>query len=101
VIEANLDIQLNYVLEQNFPNPFNPVTKIKYQIPEDAYVILKIFDVLGNELTTLVNENQSEGIYEISFDAMSIINGGLSTGIYFYQLKANNFSSIKKLIVIK
>jgi len=95
-IETNLDFQLNYVLEQNYPNPFNPVTKIKYKIPETGYVTLKIFDMLGNEFSTLVEENQPEGIYEILFDAAE-----LSSGIYFYHLKANHFNSIKKLIIIK
>ncbi len=90
-----------YYLYQNFPNPFNPLTTIKYQIPELSFVTLKVFDVLGNEITTLVNEEKSAGSYEVDFNSRGLIHQTLSSGIYFYKLKAGNFVETKKLILIK
>jgi hypothetical protein len=81
---------------QNFPNPFNPSTKITFQIPEPGLVSLKIYDVLGIEVASLLNEEKIPGKYEIDFDAAY-----LSSGIYFYTLRAGNFISIKKMILIK
>ena len=75
-----------YVLFQNYPNPFNPTTTIKYQIPELSFVTLKVYDVLGNEIATLVNEEKPVGNYEVEFNASE-----LSSGIYFYQT-ASRFS---------
>ncbi|MBK8947158.1 MAG: endo-1,4-beta-xylanase [Ignavibacteriae bacterium] len=85
-----------FELEQNYPNPFNPITSINYNIAYTTKVSLKIFDILGREIQTLVNEVKSPGRYNISFNAQNI-----SSGVYFYQLTAGNFSSIKKLIVLK
>jgi hypothetical protein len=90
------EIPETYVLEQNFPNPFNPTTIIKYQIPEDGIVTLKIYDILGKEVRTLVNEHKPTGKYEISFDASN-----LASGVYIYQIKANDFSSVKKMMLLK
>jgi len=86
----------DYQLEQNYPNPFNPSTKIRYSIPEHSSVTLKVFNLLGEEIETLVNAEQSVGIYEATFDASN-----LSSGIYFYTLQTDNFSSSKKMILIK
>ncbi|MBN1638293.1 MAG: family 10 glycosylhydrolase [Ignavibacteriales bacterium] len=86
----------NLILYQNYPNPFNPVTKIKFALPSDNRVTLKIFDVLGQEVTTLVDEHKKSGTYEIQFDATN-----LSSGIYFYQLKSGNNLQVKKCILIK
>ncbi|MBN2571924.1 MAG: family 10 glycosylhydrolase [Ignavibacteriales bacterium] len=86
----------NFILYQNYPNPFNPITKIKFNIPSDNRVILKIFDVLGQEVKTLVNEDKKTGTYEVEFDASN-----LSSGVYFYQLKAGNNLQVKKCILIK
>jgi len=95
-IEQN-EIELNnFELYQNFPNPFNPTTNIKYSIPQSGFVSLNVFDVLGNRVATLVNEVKNEGIYEISFDATN-----LSSGVYFYSLTAGEFSSTKKLLLMK
>jgi photosystem II stability/assembly factor-like uncharacterized protein len=85
-----------YKLDQNYPNPFNPSTVISYQLPVSSDVTLKVYDILGNEIETLVNEEQSAGVYEIEFDASK-----LSSGIYFYQLKAGNYINTKKMILIK
>lgn len=93
----DLKIILNdFHLYQNYPNPFNPLTKIKYSIPQSSLVILKVYDILGNEIATLVNEEKSSGSYTIEFNA-----GELSSGIYFYQLKAGDFISTKKLVLLK
>ncbi|MCW8804044.1 MAG: T9SS type A sorting domain-containing protein, partial [Ignavibacteriaceae bacterium] len=75
-------------LFQNYPNPFNPTTRIKYQIPEMSSVILKVFDVLGNEITTLINEEKPVGTYEVEFNCHSGSVRNLPSGVYFYQLKA-------------
>ncbi len=85
-----------YALNQNYPNPFNPSTKINFQISKLEFVSLKVYDVLGNEVSTLVNEKKSPGNYDVAFDASS-----LSSGIYFYQIKAGNFIQTKKMTLIK
>jgi len=85
-----------FELEQNYPNPFNPSTTIKYSIPTSEFVTLKIFDVLGNEIATLVNENKSAGSYEINFNASN-----LSSGIYLYTLQAESYTQTKKLILLR
>ena len=85
-----------YHLEQNYPNPFNPTTKIRYSIPEYSSVTLKVFNLLGEEIETLFNGEQSAGVYEATFDASN-----LSSGIYFYALQTDNFSSSKKMILIR
>ncbi len=89
-----------YKLEQNYPNPFNPVTIINYQLPIDSWVTLKVYNILGQEVATLVNEKQEAGRYEVEFDASSA-KGGLSSGVYFYRLVAGEYVSTKKLILIK
>jgi hypothetical protein len=92
---------LDFALYQNYPNPFNPSTKIKFSIPYVGtslmkFVQLKVYDILGNEVVTLVNEYKPAGSYEINFDAR-----GLPSGVYFYQLKAGDFVSTKKMILLK
>ena len=108
VTDVNEEINIlpeQYYLEQNYPNPFNPYTTIKYSIPnitlsgnaiEGFRVQLKIYDVLGNEVATLVNEEKAAGFYEVQFDASN-----LSSGIYFYKLSASSFTEIKKMTLIK
>jgi hypothetical protein len=86
----------SFVLHQNFPNPFNPATTISWELPTNNYVILKVYDVLGNEIAELLNEEQSAGRHQVSFDAI-----GLSSGTYFYKLTAGNFSKTAKLLLIK
>lgn len=85
-----------YALEQNYPNPFNPSTTIKYSIPNQSYVILKVFDVLGRQVATLVNKEQPQGNYEVKLDASN-----LTSGIYFYTMQAGEFMETKKMILIK
>jgi len=83
-------------LYQNYPNPFNPSTKIKFQIPENSFVTLKVYDVLGNEVATLVNQEKPIGSCNVEFDASS-----LPSGIYLYQLQAGNYFETKKMILLK
>ncbi len=85
-----------FSLEQNYPNPFNPETRIIYTIAENSLVTLKVFDILGNEVALLVNEQKESGIYEVMFDASE-----LSSGVYFYTLSADKFITSKKMILIK
>jgi len=85
-----------YSLSQNYPNPFNPSTKIKYSIPQSSQVIIKVFDVLGNEVKTLVNEEKQVGSYEVEFNAPS-----LPSGVYFYRLQVNEFTQAQKMILLK
>jgi Secretion system C-terminal sorting domain len=85
-----------YELTQNYPNPFNPSTTIKYQIPRSGNVTVKVFDILGAEVATLVNEVQNEGRYEVNFDASK-----LASGVYIYRLQANDFSASKKMILLR
>jgi len=87
---------LSYILEQNFPNPFNSTTYIWYSIPVSGRVTLKVFDLFGNDVSTLLDMYQARGEYDVIFQA-----DNLSSGIYFYQLRAGNFISTKKLILLK
>ena len=76
----------NFILAQNYPNPFSPLTKIKYSIPKSSNVVIKVFDILGNEIKTLANEEKQPGTYELTWNAVN-----LPSGVYFYQLKAGSF----------
>ncbi len=100
------EITTEFKLFQNYPNPFNPTTVINYQLPKASNVTLKIYDVLGKEVTTLVNEEKHAGNYEVEFSAEGgSASGGngysLSSGMYFYQLRAGEFVSAKKMLIIK
>lgn len=98
--ENNISTQLpnEYKLEQNYPNPFNPTTTINYSIKENSFVNLKVFNLVGQEIATLVNTNKEAGNYSLTFD---LTEYGLSSGVYFYKLTAGNFSETKKMIVTK
>ncbi|MBK9331694.1 MAG: T9SS type A sorting domain-containing protein [Ignavibacteria bacterium] len=85
-----------FSLSQNFPNPFNPTTTIHYSLSENSYVILKVYGILGNEITTLINERQNAGNYEVTFDGSD-----LSSGIYFYRLEAESFVETKRMMLLK
>ncbi len=88
--------ELTFTLNQNYPNPFNPATEIKYSIPSNSFVTLKVFNILGKEITTLVNGNKNAGAYTVNFEA-----NNLPSGIYFYRITAGNYSAIKKMILLK
>jgi len=92
----NVKTVTNYNLMQNYPNPFNPSTVISYTIPAESFVELKVFDILGREVSTLVNGMQKAGTYKVNFNAEN-----LSSGVYFYRIKTDNFSSVKKMTFIQ
>jgi Secretion system C-terminal sorting domain len=94
--EVNIGIPSKFDLLQNYPNPFNPSTKINYDLPFDGKVTLKIFDISGREVSTLINEFQAAGYYSINFNG-----NNLSSGIYFYTLTSNNLISTKKMLLVK
>jgi len=96
VREIYIDLPESFILEQNYPNPFNPSTTIGFQLPEKSYVEITVYDVLGNEVATLVDEYKPAGRYEIEFNA-----SGLSTGVYFYRLQAGGFIQTKKMVLMK
>ena len=104
IVEATIYAPTEFSLEQNYPNPFNPVTSIQYVVGSQSYVTLKVYDILGNENATLVNEEKPAGTYEIEFDGAS-----LPSGIYFYQLRAvdpstgsrQGFVETKKMVLMK
>ena len=86
----------NFSLSQNYPNPFNPSTKIKFAVPNSSFVKLAVYDMLGREVSSLVNGQLQPGTYEFEFDA-----SGITSGTYFYRLSSESFSDIKKMIIIK
>ncbi|HSL87797.1 MAG TPA: T9SS type A sorting domain-containing protein [Ignavibacteriaceae bacterium] len=92
--------RFSFLLNQNYPNPFNPSTVIRYQVPEAGFVTLKVYDILGKEVATLVNEEKIAGSYEVEFYPESGIRK-LGSGIYFYQLKAGDFIETKKMILLR
>ncbi|MDD5363426.1 MAG: T9SS type A sorting domain-containing protein [Ignavibacteria bacterium] len=95
VSEENINPE-KYTLLQNYPNPFNPVTRIRYSLAFEGNVLVKVYDISGKEITRLVNEKQSAGYHEITFDAAA-----LSSGVYFYEINSGSFKDIKKMILIK
>jgi len=106
IANSNITLQKNnaesknnpdvYTLFNNYPNPFNPTTTISYSIPKGSFVTLKIYDVLGREVKTLVNKFQTKGKYNVTFNASS-----LASGVYIYRMKAGNFAASKKLILMR
>ena len=89
-------IPTEFKLTQNYPNPFNPTTMIKFSIPKTSLVKLVVYDILGREVRTLVNEQKMPGYYDISFDASMF-----ASGVYFYKLEAGTFTDVKKMVLIK
>jgi hypothetical protein len=97
LIEGNsVELPTEYRLEQNYPNPFNPSTTIRFSLPLREQVILKVFDALGREVTTLVDKQMEAGEYSVVFNTSD-----LSSGVYFYRLKAGNFVEQKKMVFVK
>jgi hypothetical protein len=94
--EVGVAVPKEYVLGQNYPNPFNPTTTIQYSVPKLSVVNLKIFDMMGREVATLVSETKEAGSYEVVFHASQF-----ASGMYFYRLQTGGFSSVKKLVLMK
>jgi hypothetical protein len=89
-------LKSSFILYQNYPNPFNPTTTINYSVPKQSFVTIKVYDVLGREVATLVNENKPVGNYSIQFNANK-----LTSGIYFYGMESGSYSQAKKLLLLK
>ena len=87
---------VNYQLSQNYPNPFNPITKISYRLPVKSFILLKVYDIIGNEIAILVNEEKQAETYEVEFNG-----AGLPSGIYFYRISSGSFIDTKKMLLIK
>jgi hypothetical protein len=92
------NVPASFDLKQNYPNPFNPSTTIEYSVPQNSFVTLKLYDISGKEVATLVNTEISAGNYSLNFNADAY---HLSSGIYFYKLTAGNEVAVKKLMLIK
>jgi hypothetical protein len=90
------NVPAEYSISQNYPNPFNPSTTIVYALPKEDMVTLRIYNILGQVVKTLVNQNQAAGTYKVDFNAKD-----LSSGIYFYNIQAGNFNQVKKMMLIK
>jgi photosystem II stability/assembly factor-like uncharacterized protein len=95
-VEEDRNTPKTFNLAQNYPNPFNPITKISYAIPQNSFVELKVFNLLGQEITTLVNQEKPAGYYEVDFNASN-----LPTGVYIYKLQAGSFIETRKMILLK
>ena len=95
-VKDEFSLVADFELFQNYPNPFNPGTSIKYAVNSAQFITLKVYDLLGNEIATLANEEKPAGIYEVEFTGKQ-----LPSGIYFYQLKAGSFTITKKMVLIK
>ena len=96
IIQSSNPVPDSYLLDQNFPNPFNPSTNIKFEIPSSVYVTIKVYTILGKEVATLVNEFKNEGTYQIEFNGSN-----LESGIYFYRIQAGDFTDEKSMIILK
>ena len=94
-------IPTEYALLQNYPNPFNPTTEIRFRIPETSNVLLRVFDILGREVRTLANADYSVGFHTIRWDGMDNLGNEVSSGIYFYQLKVDDFSQVRKMNLLR
>jgi photosystem II stability/assembly factor-like uncharacterized protein len=94
--QISSEIPISFKLHQNYPNPFNPSTKINYQLLNSDFITLKVFDIQGKEIASLVNEKQNAGTYSVDFDAQNLVSG-----IYFYSLQTKNFTDTKKMILVK
>jgi hypothetical protein len=90
------DLPHDITLFQNYPNPFNPSTNISYSLPSRQFIVIKVYDILGHEVSTLVNEEKSAGQYKVNFNA-----GKLTSGIYFYSIRAGSINKTRKLILLK
>ena len=98
--EENL-IPNEYALHQNFPNPFNPTTTIRYDLPNEEDVSIIIFDVTGRNIRSLINQNQSAGYHRIQWDAKNDLGEPVSAGMYIYILYAGDHRSVKKMVLLK
>ena len=95
-IATSVEHPESFKLNQNYPNPFNPITNIEYQISNYKHINLSIYNLLGEKIATLINEDKSPGTHQVQWDAT-----GLASGVYYYQLKAGEFQEVKKMVLLK
>jgi hypothetical protein len=100
-LELKAVIPATFTLHQNFPNPFNPITTLMYDLPADALVTLNIYDMLGREITQLVNTTQEAGFKSVQWDATDSMGRPVSAGVYLYQIQAGEFEQTKKMVLLK
>jgi hypothetical protein len=96
ITERQQEVPQDFMLLQNYPNPFNPSTTIKYELPRASQVTLSVYDILGREVSVLVNERKDAGVYEVKFDGANY-----ASGVYFYRLQAGDFVQSKRLLLLK
>ena len=101
VLNKETVIPSTFTLHQNFPNPFNPTTTLRYDLPSDAFVTLSIYDMLGREITKLVNTTQQGGFKSIQWDATDSMGRPVSAGVYLYQIEAGDFVQTRKMVLLK
>tara|TARA_B100000315_G_scaffold241161_1_gene261757 strand:- start:4868 stop:5956 length:1089 start_codon:yes stop_codon:yes gene_type:complete len=101
ILELKIVIPTTFTLHQNFPNPFNPITTLRYDLPSDAFVTLSIYDILGREVTQLVNTSQQAGFKSIQWDATDSMGRPVSAGVYLYQIQAGEFVQTRKMVLLK
>jgi len=101
VEDLSLEIPFNFELFQNYPNPFNPETAIKYDVPQNGRVEVVVFNILGQRIRTLVNEIKPPGFYHIKWDGTSDLGLQMTSGVYFYRLKAGEFTQTRKMLLLQ
>ena len=94
-------IPKSFALHQNYPNPFNPITTLRYDLPEDGYVYITIYDIMGREIRTLVNTTQDAGFKSVIWDATNDYGNPVSAGVYLYQIQAGEFVQTRKMVLLK
>jgi hypothetical protein len=99
--DNNTSVTERFRLEQNYPNPFNPATQIEYELPASTEVTLKVYNLLGQEVKTLVNEIQGKGVYTVEWDGTNHTGADVAGGIYFYRLISDTFVQTRKMILIR
>ena len=100
-IQKNAQVPREYILNQNYPNPFNPTTTLRYDLPEDAYVNITIYDMMGRQVSTLVSSQQSAGYKSVRWNATNDKRSPVSVGLYLYIIEAGQFRQTKKMVLFK
>ena len=99
ITQLGTEIPAEYSLKQNYPNPFNPSTVINFSLPKSGNVKIKVYDMLGKEVASLINEFKTAGNYQVDFNEKDY--GALSSGIYYYRIESNEFTEIRKMMLLK
>jgi hypothetical protein len=100
-LERKAIIPIAYTLHQNYPNPFNPITSLRYDLPEQAQVTLIIYDLMGREVTQLINTTQESGYRSVQWNATDSFGNPVSAGVYLYQIRASDYVQTKKMVLLK